>query len=156
MEREKKVIHAATYLQKYLANNKYLVALVLGSGLGGFIRDLKPDIAIPYSQIPHFPLSTIKGHQGCLYFCQLEKSNIIILSGRVHLYEGYSPFEVAFPVRVLGALGIKNIILTNAAGALNPLYDVGSLMLITDRVHPAVAGGYLTMDNNGLLSQFSR
>ena len=135
MEREKKIIHAANYLQKYLANNKHVMALVLGSGLGGFIRGLQPDIAIPYSNIPHFPLSTIKGHQGCLYFCKLEKSNIIILSGRVHLYEGYSPFEVVFSIRALGSLGIKNIILTNAAGALNPQFDVGSIMLITDHIN---------------------
>ena len=131
----KKIQVAANYLFNSIEKKVPSLAIVLGSGLGGFIRDLQPDIAIPYSSIPHFPLSTVKGHQGSLYFCKLEKSNIIILSGRVHLYEGYSPFDVAFSIRVLGSLGIKNIILTNAAGALNPQFDVGSIMLITDHIN---------------------
>ena len=135
MEEKRKILNATNYLQQYLSGKGYQTAIVLGSGLGEFINSLDPDISIPYQEIPHFPTSTIKGHQGCLYFCKLEKSNIIILSGRVHLYEGYSPFEVVFSIRVLGSLGIKNIILTNAAGALNPQFDVGSIMLITDHIN---------------------
>jgi len=135
MQKENKVYQTCNFFKENLPVEHVDVALVLGSGLGDFIQSLNPMLELPYSQIPHFPLSTIKGHQGIFYLCQVDQINLAILSGRVHLYEGYSPYEVAFATRVLGVLGMKNIILTNAAGALNPQFDVGSLMLITDHIN---------------------
>ena len=115
-----------------------LTAVVLGSGLGGFaqvIAEKNKSIQISYNDIPHFPVSSIEGHQSNLIYGFIDKTPVLLMQGRVHRYEGYSPAQVIFPVRVLQTLGIKNLILTNAAGAIGDHLNVGDLMLITDHIN---------------------
>src|SRR5437016_2536265 len=106
------------------------VGIILGSGLGSFADALETPIAINYSELPNFPLSGVPGHAGRLVFGKLGGESIVAMQGRVHFYEGYSPQEVAFPSRVLCALGIKALVVTNAAGGINLGFQVGDLMAI--------------------------
>ena len=110
------------------------VALVLGSGLGEFADQLTIDAKIPYADIPHFPVSTVAGHDGCFMLGRVEGCPVLIMKGRVHYYEGYSMQEVVMPVRVMQMLGAKILILTNAAGGINASYKPGILVRITDQI----------------------
>jgi purine-nucleoside phosphorylase len=107
---------------------------VLGSGLGSFVDEIDIECEIPYNDIPHFPVSTVKGHNSKLIFGSLGGKNIVAMAGRFHYYEGYSTSEVVFPIRVLKFLGIQNLLLSNAAGGLNPGLKVGDLMIIRDHI----------------------
>lgn len=111
------------------------VAIVLGSGLGGFADELADATAIPYDQIPGFARATVEGHAGRLVIGKTGDSLIVAQQGRFHFYEGYSLEEVTFPIRVLKLLGVRSLILTNASGALNVEYTPGSLMVITDHIN---------------------
>jgi purine-nucleoside phosphorylase len=111
------------------------IALVLGSGLGAFADELSAAARIPYQKIPGFPRSTVAGHAGQLVIGRLGDIPVAAMKGRVHLYEGYTPQEVAFPMRVLGRLGIRSAILTNAAGAINRDYRQGALIAIRDHIN---------------------
>jgi len=109
--------------------------IVLGSGLGGLADEIDPEAAVPYRAIPHFPVPTAEGHAGELVLGRLDGRPVAALRGRVHLYEGYTAREVVFPVRLLAALGAPALILSNAAGALNPTFQRGDLMLLTDHIN---------------------
>jgi purine-nucleoside phosphorylase len=111
------------------------IALVLGSGLGAFAAEISSAKRIPFDTIPGFPRSTVEGHSGQLVIGQVDGVPIAVMQGRVHLYEGYSAKEVVFPVRVLGRLGIRAAILTNAAGAINLDYTQGALVVIRDHIN---------------------
>jgi purine-nucleoside phosphorylase len=111
------------------------IALVLGSGLGGFADELQDATRIPYAEIPHFPQSTAIGHAGTLVIGKLKEIPLAVMQGRVHLYEGYSPREVAFPVRVFARMGVAALVLTNAAGGINPDYARGSLVVLRDHLN---------------------
>jgi len=114
------------------------VGLVLGSGLGGFadkIEQVAKIKSLPYSAIPHFPTSSIEGHSGHLHYGMLSGTPIVAMQGRVHQYEGYAAQQVVFPVRVMAALGVETLILTNAAGAINTSFKVSDLMLIVDHIN---------------------
>lgn len=111
------------------------VALVLGSGLGAFADDLQDSVAIPYDEIPGFARSTVEGHAGRLVLGRVGGISLAAMQGRFHYYEGYALEEVVFPVRVLGLLGIKALILTNAAGGINVAFEQGSLMVISDHLN---------------------
>jgi purine-nucleoside phosphorylase len=111
------------------------VGLVLGSGLGGFAQTLEKPVVIPYGAIPHFPASTAIGHKGELALGRSEGVPVAVMSGRVHFYEGYRPDQVVFPVRVLARLGVKILVLTNAAGSVNVNYRPGELMVIADHIN---------------------
>jgi purine-nucleoside phosphorylase len=111
------------------------VGVVLGSGLGGFAQTLDAAAVIPYGDIPHFPTSTAIGHRGELLLGTSRGVPVAVMAGRVHLYEGYRPDQVVFPVRVLGTLGVKVLILTNAAGSVNTSFAAGELMLIEDHIN---------------------
>lgn len=110
------------------------IALVLGSGLGYLADELTDAVRIPYTDIPHFPRSTVASHAGFLAAGRLDGAPLFVLSGRSHYYEGYTFEDVTFYVRVLQALGVKTLILTNAAGGVNTAFSVGDLMLITDHI----------------------
>ncbi len=110
------------------------IALVLGTGLGDFAERLEDRIEIPYCNIPSFPVSTVKGHKGRFVFGKIADKYVAIMQGRVHYYEGYSMQEVTFPVWVLRAMGVENIIVTNAAGAINESYEPGDLVLLSDHI----------------------
>jgi purine-nucleoside phosphorylase len=111
------------------------VGMVLGSGLGGLADDLREATRVAYSQIPNFPISTAVGHAGRLLIGHAGKVPIAALEGRVHLYEGYSAQQVAFPIRVLGRMGIRALILTNAAGGINLNYKQGALVVVSDHIN---------------------
>jgi len=111
------------------------VGIILGSGLGTLADAAEVDAAVAYTEIPHFPVSTASGHRGRLVLGRLEGKRVAILQGRVHLYEGYTAAQVAFPVRVLSALGVRTLVVTNAAGGIARGFRVGDLMVITDHIN---------------------
>ncbi len=111
------------------------VAVVLGSGLGAFAGQLSDRLDIPYADIPHWPRSSVPGHAGSLIAGRMGSQPVAVLSGRVHLYEGFRPAEVIFPTRVLALLGIRTLILTNACGGINPTFHAGQLILISDHIN---------------------
>jgi len=111
------------------------VAVVLGSGLGAFAGELTGAMAIPYSSIPDWPQEATPGHAGQLVFGNLGTMPVVVMSGRAHLYEGYTPEQVVFGVRVLGKLGVRAIVFSNSAGAVNPEIAPGILVLITDHIN---------------------
>lgn len=109
-------------------------AIILGSGLGNLSEVIEVEFSIPYHEIPHFPVSTVEGHKGRLILGNLAQKKVWVMEGRFHYYEGYSAQEVVFPIRVLKLLGVENLLLSNAAGGVNPNYEVGDLMIINDHI----------------------
>ena len=109
-------------------------AIILGSGLGNLSKEIQIDFAIEYHQIPHFPVSTVEGHKGRLILGTLNGKKVWVMEGRFHFYEGYQAEQVVYPIRVLRLLGVQNLLLSNAAGGVNPNYHVGDLMIIIDHI----------------------
>lgn len=126
--------HAARSIRA-LRSEEARVALVLGSGLGAFADELDEAAAMPYEEIPGFARSTVEGHAGRLVLGKAGGVPVVAMQGRFHYYEGYSFDEVVFPMRTFGALGIKSVVLTNAAGGINVSFDLGSLMVISDHLN---------------------
>ena len=110
------------------------VGIVLGSGLGSFTDEIEVEFEMRYSNIPHFPVSTVEGHSGKLIFGNLSGKKVVAMAGRFHYYEGHTTQEVVFPIRVMKYLGIKTLVISNAAGGLNTSYKVGDLMIIKDHI----------------------
>jgi len=110
------------------------VGIVLGSGLGNFRDELEIECEIPYRDIPYFPVSTVEGHSGKLIFGKLAGKKVVCMAGRFHYYEGYTSADVSYPIRVLKYLGIKTLLLSNAAGGMHPSFKVGDLMIIRDHI----------------------
>lgn len=110
------------------------VLLILGSGLGEYAAELDVEEEIPFSEIPDFPISTAPGHDGRLIFGRLDDIPVVCMKGRVHLYEGYEPWDVVFPIRVMKEIGVGSVFLTNASGGINYGFMAGDLMLITDHI----------------------
>jgi purine-nucleoside phosphorylase len=111
------------------------VGIILGSGLGGLVDEIKVDHSIPYSEIPNFPVSTVKGHTGKLIFGTIGDKKVVAMQGRFHFYEGYDMQQITFPVRVMRALGVSTLCVSNASGGMNPKFKVGEIMLITDHIN---------------------
>jgi purine-nucleoside phosphorylase len=114
---------------------KPTLGIILGSGLGNFASQVENAVVIPYAEIPHFPRSTVEGHSGKLILGTIAGVPVAVMQGRVHAYEGYPLSEVTFPTRVLGLLGCKSLIVTNAAGGINTGYEQGSLVAISDHIN---------------------
>ena len=134
------VMEAVTAIQAHTLQ-KPAVALILGSGLGDLVAELRDAVAIPYAQIPHFAHSTAIGHAGRLLIGMLEDVPVVVMQGRLHLYEGYSLQVLTLPVRVMHSLGAHTLIVTNAAGGINGAYRQGDFMLIRDHINmPGLAG----------------
>jgi purine-nucleoside phosphorylase len=129
------VAEAATFLKSKLGALAPHVAIVLGSGLGAAAEAVTSPVIVPYGEIPHFPQSTVEGHSGRIVAGMLGGAPVVIMQGRVHFYEGYSPLQVTFPMRVLGALGIRAVILTNAAGGIQAGLTVGQLVILADHIN---------------------
>ena len=110
------------------------VGIVLGSGLGNFINEIDIEKEVPYEDIPHFPVSTVQGHTGKLIFGKMSGKTVVAMAGRFHFYEGYSSQEVIYPIRVMKLLGVETLLLSNAAGGVNPSFNVGDIMIITDHI----------------------
>lgn len=111
------------------------VGIILGSGLGGLTEVVQSEAEISYKDIPNFPVSTVEGHAGKLIFGSLGDKKVVMMAGRFHYYEGYTMQEVTFPVRVMRALGVETLFVSNAAGGMNPAYTVGDIVLIKDHVN---------------------
>lgn len=109
--------------------------IVLGTGLGELVDHIDTEIEIPYEDIPHFPVSTVEGHQGKLIFGFLNGRSVVAMKGRFHYYEGYSMQEVTYPIRIMKLLGIEDIFISNAAGGVNPDFLIGDLMMIIDHIN---------------------
>ena len=111
------------------------VGIVLGTGLGKLVNEISIEKEIAYSEIPHFPEATVEFHSGKLIYGELSGKKVIVMSGRFHLYEGYTPWEVTYGIRIMHGLGIQNLLISNAAGAINLNYKKGNLMLIEDHIN---------------------
>ncbi len=111
------------------------IGLILGTGLNPLAEEIQAATVIPYSEVPHFPAATIEGHVGRLIIGELEGQKILVMQGRAHYYEGYSPQHIVLPIRAMQLLGIDILMVTNAAGGLNPAFRAGDLMLITDHIN---------------------
>lgn len=123
------------FLDSKLAGFKPDLAIVTGSGLGGLAEGLANPVSIPYKEIPHFPRPTTPGHAGQLVAGVMAGKNVLVLSGRFHLYEGRTVAEVVYPIHTVDALGVRVLVLTNAAGGINPTYKPGDLMIIEDHIN---------------------
>lgn len=114
------------------------IGIILGTGLGGLVKEIEPEAILEYEEIPHFPLSTVESHHGRLIFGKLGGKNVVAMQGRFHYYEGYTMQQVTFPVRVMGSrfgLGVKTLITSNAVGGMNRSFRRGDLMIITDHIN---------------------
>jgi purine-nucleoside phosphorylase len=134
-------INQATETIRARIDIKPEIGMILGSGLGDLADSVESSVVIPARQIPKWPVSTVKGHKGRLVIGKLEGKNVFVLQGRTHFYEGYSMGEITLPVRVMQQLGCKYLFVTNAAGAINPDYVPGDLMLIKDHINLIGVGG---------------
>lgn len=110
------------------------IGIVLGTGLGGLVKEIDIHTSLSYEKIPNFPISTVEGHSGKLIFGKLGGKNVVAMQGRFHYYEGYDMNQVVFPIRVMKYLGIKTLFLSNASGGVNPDFEIGDLMIITDHI----------------------
>lgn len=128
--------------------------IVLGSGLGNFLKEIKIECSIPYREIPHFPVSTVEGHEGRLIFGEMNGRKIVAMAGRFHFYEGYSAAEVVLPIRVMKLLGIRRLLLSNAAGGVNTDFRVGDLMVITDHISMAIVNPLIGKNDDQLGPRF--
>jgi purine-nucleoside phosphorylase len=129
------VTEAAEFLRGRLAGLAPRIGLVLGSGLGAVADAVTNPIFVPYGEIPHFPQSTVEGHSGRIVAGLLGGVPVVVMQGRVHSYEGYTPQQVTFPMRVLGTLGVRAVVLTNAAGGIQQGYHVGQLVALADHIN---------------------
>lgn len=133
-----KINEAADFLKEKAAahlGEMPRIAIVLGTGLGRLAEEIENPLALPYADIPHFPVSTVEGHSGRLLLGRLGGRSVLAMQGRFHYYEGYAMQEVTFPVRVMREVGIRTLFVSNASGGLNPDFRVGDLMLITDHIN---------------------
>ena len=128
------VSQAAAFLRGSLPATASL-GIVLGSGLGAVAESVTGAVIVPYSEIPHFPQSTVEGHSGRIVAGELGGVPVVVMQGRVHYYEGYSAAQVTFPMRVLGALGLRTVVLTNAAGGIHEGYRIGQLVALSDHIN---------------------
>ena len=129
-----KIQETALFLKGEMHTNPE-TAIILGTGLGSLVHEITDKYEISYETIPHFPISTVEGHSGKLILGKLGNKDIIAMQGRFHYYEGYSMNEVTFPIRVMHELGIKTLFVSNAAGGMNPSFEIGDLMIITDHIN---------------------
>ncbi len=129
------VSEAARFVRAKLGSLGPRLGIVLGSGLGAAADAVRDRVIVPYDDIPHFPKSTVEGHSGRLVAGTLGGAPVLVMQGRVHFYEGYSLKDVTFPMRVMGALGVRAVILTNAAGGITDGYKIGQLVLIADHIN---------------------
>ncbi len=149
---EDEAARAVGFLKEICASRASL-GIVLGSGLTDVTKQMRVDAEVAYSQIPGFPVPSVRGHAGRLIFGCVRGLQLIVLSGRSHYYEGYAMAEVTFPIRVLAAMGIKDLLLTNAAGGINRRLLAGDLMLIRDHIN-FMGVNPLRGDNNAEMNQF--
>jgi purine-nucleoside phosphorylase len=132
---ESKIQNAVNFIESHIGKYQPGWGIILGTGLGKLVNEIEIDYTLEYKNIPDFPVSTVEGHKGRLIFGRLEGCKVVIMQGRFHYYEGYTMQQVTFPVRVMKALGVQYLAISNASGGVNPDYEVGDLMIINDHIN---------------------
>jgi purine-nucleoside phosphorylase len=135
IETYRRQVEAAAEVVKHRSNLRPNLGVILGTGLGRLADEIDVEVSIPYDEIPSFPVSTVESHVGRLLIGRLKGIPVFAMQGRFHLYEGYTARQVTFPVRVMGVLGVQTLLISNAAGGMNPIYRKGDLMLFTDHIN---------------------
>jgi purine-nucleoside phosphorylase len=135
-------------------NAQPFTGIVLGSGLGNFIKEMNVEYEIDYSEIPHFPVATVAGHSGKLIFGKMNGKLVIVMAGRFHYYEGYTTQQVAYPIRILKMLGVKTLLISNAAGGVNTSFKVGDMMIINDHISLFTINPLLGKNEDALGTRF--
>ncbi len=130
----KNIEEACSYIRS-LVDFEPAVGIILGTGLGALVNHVQVQYSLNYNEIPHFPISTVESHTGRLIFGQLGGQSVVVMQGRFHYYEGYNMKQVTFPVRVMQGLGVKKLLISNAAGSLNPEFRISDLMIINDHIN---------------------
>ncbi len=133
-ELQKKINETLSVIRKHTKDD-YTVGIVLGTGLGGLVKDIEIKCVIDYSELPHFPVSTVESHQGKLIFGALGGKNVVAMQGRFHYYEGYTMQQITYPIRVMKYLGVETLLVSNACGGLNPIYRRGDIMVMLDHIN---------------------
>ncbi|MFI5204957.1 MAG: purine-nucleoside phosphorylase, partial [Flavobacteriales bacterium] len=149
----KHILEAAAFLKPHFSQQP-VAGIILGTGLGGLVNEIEVEKAIPYNKIPHFPVSTVQGHSGQLIIGKLGKKSVLAMQGRFHFYEGYDMQQVVFPVRVMKALGIQHVLLSNASGGVNAAFEIGEMMIITDHINLFPANPLIGPNDELLGSRF--
>ncbi|HPN37340.1 MAG TPA: purine-nucleoside phosphorylase [Melioribacteraceae bacterium] len=129
-----KINDTISVIKKY-TNKTFEIGIVLGTGLGGLVREIEIEHEINYSELPHFPLSTVESHSGKLILGTLAGKNVFVMQGRFHYYEGYTMQQITYPIRVMKKMGVKTLLLSNACGGMNPLFKRGDIMIMTDHIN---------------------
>ena len=150
----KAIIDEAASFIRSKTDTRPEIGLILGSGLGVLGDELEDAVTIPYEDIPHFPVSTVEGHAGELIIGKLQGRNVVLMKGRFHMYEGYEPERTALPVRVMKALGVSTLLVTNAAGGVNKEYKPGNLMIISDHINLTGRNPLMGPNDNALGARF--
>lgn len=130
----KKINQTVDVIRKF-TSDEYPVGIILGTGLGGLVKEIDVKHEIDYENLPHFPLSTVESHHGKLIFGTINSKNVVAMQGRFHFYEGYSMKQITYPVRVMKFLGVKVLLVSNACGGMNPIYKRGDIMLMSDHIN---------------------
>ncbi len=134
MELMQQIQESVQYIRSH-TKMRPTIGIILGTGLGALAKEITQKVVIEYQDIPHFPISTVESHHGKLIFGKLSGKNIVAMQGRFHYYEGYTMQQITFPVRVMKFLGVKNLLISNAAGGMNPHFKRGDIMIITDHIN---------------------
>ncbi|MDQ3111864.1 MAG: purine-nucleoside phosphorylase [Bacteroidota bacterium] len=130
-----RILSTAKFIQEQTNNFVPTTGIILGTGLGGLVKEIEAEFVLPYDTIPDFPVSTVEGHSGKLIFGKLSGKNVVAMQGRFHFYEGYTMQQVVFPVRVMKLLGIERLFVSNASGGVNPAFEIGDLMIQNDHIN---------------------
>lgn len=125
----------AKFIQEKTNNFVPAIGIILGTGLGGLVKEIEAEFILPYETIPDFPVSTVEGHSGKLIFGKLSGKNVVAMQGRFHFYEGYNMQQVSYPVRVMKFLGVEKLFVSNASGGVNPDFEIGDLMILNDHIN---------------------
>ncbi|MFA6233686.1 MAG: purine-nucleoside phosphorylase [Bacteroidota bacterium] len=134
LETRTQMQEAVAYIRTQTVSNP-AIGIILGTGLGGLVQEIETEITLDYKDIPHFPISTVESHHGKLIFGKLAGQPVVVMKGRFHYYEGYTLKQVTFPVRVMHALGVRSLLISNAAGGMNSTYRRGDIMVIYDHIN---------------------
>ncbi|NUN10394.1 MAG: purine-nucleoside phosphorylase [Ignavibacteriaceae bacterium] len=135
MKSLKERLEETLYVIKKHTGDTYPVGIILGTGLGGLVKEIDIKHEIDYAELPHFPLSTVESHHGKLIFGELGGKKVVVMQGRFHYYEGYSMQQITYPVRLMKKLGVETLLVSNACGGMNPLYRLGDIMLMVDHIN---------------------
>lgn len=135
MNNLKEKIRETLSVIKKKTTDEFSVGIILGTGLGGLVKEIKIDHEIDYAELPHFPLSTVESHHGKLILGTIGHKKVVAMQGRFHYYEGYTMQQITYPVRVMKYLGVKHLLVSNACGGMNPIYKRGDLMLMVDHIN---------------------